>query len=81
MLRLSPCKRCNVYKLSGQLDAEGICSDCRKREVKQPQEPEQSPVEEPTKRCKACKKEQPLSHYSPDKRTKDGLRSKCKDCE
>lgn len=78
---LSQCKRCKVYKLKGQIDSEGICTDCRKREVKQPQEPEQTPSEAPQKACANCGLVLPLSHYNADKRTKDGLRKICVDCE
>ena len=77
---LKQCLRCRVYKLKGQVDSEGICSDCRSREITQA-EPEPSQAPEPTKACNQCGSMLPLSHYGPDKRTKDRLRKICRDCE
>lgn len=33
-----------------------------------------------TKICKICNKEQPITEFSPAKRTKDRLESRCKTC-
>jgi hypothetical protein len=77
---LKQCKRCRVHVLKGQLDEHQICTTCRSREIKQ-EEPEPTPVEEPKKACDHCESMLPLSHYGPDKRTKDGLRKICRDCE
>ena len=77
---LKQCKRCRVYKLKGQVDSEGICSDCRKREIKQ-EKPEPTPVEQPTKACARCGLVLSLDRFGDDRRTKDGKRKVCLDCE
>lgn len=80
-MRIKQCKSCRVFMPAPQLDAEGVCKACRNRRVVDTPEPELKPVEEPQKACKSCGSVLSLDQFGADKRTADGLKKICKDCE
>ena len=80
-MRIKQCKSCRVFMPAPQLDDKGICKACRNRRVVPAPEPEPKPVEEPQKACKSCGSMLEYSQFSDDKRTKDGKRKICKNCE
>ena len=79
------CKSCKTYCLKGQLN-DDKCLSCRiakfvEQESQESELLEVDQVSQETKICIKCKEQKLLYCFKKDKRSKDGFRKACTDCE